>query len=87
MAEMRLVPGNPSPAVHGETAIEMASALVAERQDGTRIFLRYFPAGEVQQWSPARARWVTLGICAPRGENSLGSGPQCSEEPLQLLRE
>ncbi|HYO59332.1 hypothetical protein [Archangium sp.] len=87
MAEVRLVPGNPAPAVHRDVAIEMASALVAERQDGTRLFLRYFPTGEVQQWSHVKAHWVTLGICAPRGENSLGTGPQCSEEPLRLLRE
>ncbi|QRK13615.1 hypothetical protein JQX13_14705 [Archangium violaceum] len=87
MAEVRLVPGNPAPAVHGKTAIEMASALVAERQDGTRLFLRYFPTGEVQQWSQGKARWISLGRCAPRGENSLGTGPQCSEEPLRLLPE
>jgi hypothetical protein len=87
MAEVRLVPGNPAPAVHRDLAIEMASALVAERQDGTRLFLRYFPTGEVQQWSHVKAHWVTLGTCAPRGENSLGTGPQCNEEPLRLLHE
>lgn len=85
MAEVRLIPGNPAPALSQGVAIEMASALVAERQDGTRIFLRYFPTGEVQQWSDDKARWVTLGHCAPRGENSLGLTPQCSHEPLQLL--
>ncbi|HYO57784.1 hypothetical protein [Archangium sp.] len=31
MAEVRLIPGNPIPAVHENTSIEMASALVAER--------------------------------------------------------
>ncbi len=87
MAEVRLIPGNPNPALHKNTAIEMASALVAERQDGTRVFLRYFPTGEVQQWSEARGGWVPLGYCAPRGDNSIGTGPLCSEEPLRLLRE
>lgn len=86
MAAVRLIPGNPAPAIHGKTAIEMASALVAERQDGTRVFLRYFPTGEVQQWSNARAGWVTLGTCAPRS-NSRISAPRCNDEPLQLLRE
>jgi hypothetical protein len=89
MAEVRLIPGNPAPAVHKNTGIEMASALVAERQDGTRVFLRYFPTGEVQQWSDAKVGWVTLGTCAPREPDSRGRGrtPQCSDEPLQLLRE
>lgn len=87
MAEVRLVPGNPAPAVHKNTAIEMASALVAERQDGTRIFLRYFPTGEVQQWSNASAGWVTLGWCAPRGAESHARTPRCNDEPLRLLRE
>ncbi|WP_241758769.1 hypothetical protein [Pyxidicoccus parkwayensis] len=86
MASVRLVPGNPLPAVYGNTAVEMASAIVAERQDGTRIFLRYFPTGEVQQWSKSGARWVTLGTCAPRG-NSRSRTPRCSTEPLPLLRE
>jgi hypothetical protein len=87
MAEVRPIPGNPAPAVYKNMAVEMTSALVAERQDGTRIFLRYFPTGEVQQWSEAKAHWVTLGFCAPRGENSRGLMPQCDHEPLQLLRE
>jgi proteasome lid subunit RPN8/RPN11 len=87
MAEVRLVPGNPAPAAHKNTLIEMASALVAERQDGTRVFLRYFPTGEVQQWSHARGTWVTLGTCAPRSNNSRSRMPQCNNEPLQLLRE
>lgn len=86
MASVRLIPGNPAPAIHGNTAIEMASALVAQRQDGTRLFLRYFPTGEVQQWSNVRSGWVTLGTCAPRG-NSRSRTPRCSTEPLQLLRE
>ena len=85
MAEVRLIPGNPAPALYQGVAIEMASALVAELQDGTRIFLRYFPTGEVQQWSDAKASWVTLGRCGPRGENSWGLTPQCNQEPLQLL--
>jgi hypothetical protein len=85
MAEVRLIPGNPAPAIYRSTPIEMASALVAERQDGTRVFLRYFSTGEVQQWSDAKASWITLGTCAPRGENSFGLTPQCSQEPLQLL--
>jgi hypothetical protein len=87
MAEVRLIPGNPLPAVYNNTAIEMASALVAERQDGTRIFLRYFPTGEIQQWSDAQASWLTLGTCAPRGTHSRSRTPQCSDEPLRLLRE
>jgi len=86
MAEMRLVPGNPAPALHGQTAIEMASALVAERQDGTRLFLRYFPTGEVQQWSLVQTKWVTLGHCAPRPPNPFTNAPQC-DEPLRLLNE
>jgi len=55
MASVRLITGNPVPAIHGNAAIEMASALVAERPDGTRLFLRYFPTGEIQQWSNARS--------------------------------
>jgi hypothetical protein len=54
MAEVRRIPGNPAPAVYKNTAIEMASALVAERPDGSRIYLRYFPTGEIQQWSDAK---------------------------------
>jgi hypothetical protein len=87
MAEVRLVPGNPAPAVHKNTAIEMASALVAERPDGTRIYLRYFPTGEVQQWSTAKDGWLLLGRCAPRGAESHGLTPRCTEEPLRLLHE
>jgi hypothetical protein len=94
MAEVRLIPGNgqpgnPVPAVYKNTGIEMASAIVAERQDGTRLFLRYFTTGEVQQWSDARAGWVTLGTCAPRQPDSRNRArsPQCNPEPLQLLRE
>jgi hypothetical protein len=86
MAEVRLVPGNPAPAIHKVTAIEMASALVAERQDGTRLFLRYFPTGEVQQWSHVKAHWVTLGHCAPRQPNPFTTAPRC-DEPLRLLSE
>jgi hypothetical protein len=87
MAEFRLIPGNPVPAIYKNVAIEMASALVAERRDGTRVFLRYFPTGEVQQWSNARRDWVTLGLCAPRGEESISLMPRCDEEPLKLLHE
>jgi hypothetical protein len=83
MAEVRLIPGNPVPAVYKNTGIEMASSLVAELQDGTRLFLRYFPTGEVQQWSAAKTGWVTLAHCAPGHE---GRPPQC-DEPLRLLRE
>jgi hypothetical protein len=86
MAEVRLTPGNPAPAMYKKMAIEMASALVAERQDGTRIFLRYFPTGEIQQWSHARASWVTLGRCTPRGDNPFTTALQC-DEPLRLLHE
>ncbi len=87
MAEVRLYPGNPAQALYKNTAIEMASALVAERQDGKRIFLRYFPTGEIQQWSDVQTRWVTLGRCAPRGASRHGRPPRCNHEPLQLLRE
>jgi hypothetical protein len=83
MAEVRPIPGNPEPAAYKSTPIEMASALVAERQDGTRIFLRYFPTGEIQQWSGARERWVTLASCVPRRD---GRMPQC-DRPLRLLQE
>jgi len=88
MAEVRLVPGNPAPAVHKNTGIEMASAIVAEHQDGTRIFLRYFPTGEIQQWSHTKARWVTLGYCAPGRVTPLHDPvPQCRDGSLQLLAE
>jgi hypothetical protein len=89
LAEVRLIPGNPAPAVFKGSAIEMASALVAERRDGTRLFLRYFPTGEVQQWSEARTRWVTLGTCAPsRPRPPFRSvAPQCRGGGLQLLRD
>jgi len=87
MAAVRLIPGNPGPAVFKNTALEMASALVAERQDGSRVFLRYFPTGEVQQWSEASSGWVTLGTCAPRGPNTFSAAPQCSAGALKLLRE
>jgi hypothetical protein len=87
MAEVRLVAANPAPALYKNTAIQMASAVVAERQDGTRVMLRYFPTGEVQQWSNFKARWVTLGICAPSA-SPFGKGtPQCREGSLQVLRE
>lgn len=88
MAEVRLWPGNPAPAVYKDTAIELASALVAERQDGTRVFLRWFPTGEVQQWSNARTRWITLGTCAPSSPTLVGRAmPRCRDGSLQLLRE
>ena len=83
MAEVRLVPGNPAPGAYKNTGIEMASALVAERQDGTRILLRYFPTGEVQQWSVVKTRWVTLGFCTPEGA---GRPPRC-DRPLRPLHE
>jgi hypothetical protein len=89
MAEVRLIPGNPTPAVFKDSTIEMASAVVAERQDGTRLFLRYFPTGEVQQWSEARTRWVTLGTCAPSSPRPpfRSVTPQCRSGGLQLLRD
>lgn len=83
MAEVRLIPGNPAPAVYKGTGIEMASALVAERQDGVRIFLRYFPTGEIQQWSAIKDGWVTLGRCSPLRTHR---APQC-DQPLRLLSE
>ncbi len=94
MAEVRLIPsngqpGNPVPAAYKNTGIDMASAIVAERPDGTRVYLRYFTTGEVEQWSDARAGWVSLGACAPRLPDSRNRPrpPQCSPEPLHLLRE
>jgi proteasome lid subunit RPN8/RPN11 len=86
MAEVRLIPGNPAHAAYKNMVIEMASALVAERQDGTRVFLRYFPTGEVQQWSQVRSNWVALGRCAPRRANTFTTAPQC-DEPLRVLHE
>ncbi|WP_367616647.1 hypothetical protein [Corallococcus exercitus] len=86
MAVVRLVPGNPAPALFKELAIEMASALVAERMDGSRVYLRYFPTGEVEQWSERRRRWILLGTCAPT-QSHLGSEPRCTNGPLRLLRE
>lgn len=83
MAQIRLVPGNPAPAFYKDTAIEMASALVARLHDGTNIFLRYFPTGEIQQWSAAQNRWLTLGLCTPRRDSR---APDC-DVPLRLLRE
>jgi hypothetical protein len=87
MAEVRLIPGNPLPALQGTAAVEMASAIVAERQDGTRLYLRYFPTGEVQQWSQLKSSWVALGTCAPRERSSHFRTPQCNPSPLPLLRE
>lgn len=87
MAAFRLIPGNPAPAVYKNRAVEMASAVVAERQDGTRVFLRYFTTGEVQQWSKAQARWFTLGLCAPSALSPDRTMPQCREGSLQLLHE
>jgi hypothetical protein len=88
MAEVRLWPGNPAPARYKNTPIELTSALVAERQDGTRIFLRWFPTGEIQQWSNAKSRWVALGRCSPG--NLTGHGmtvPRCHQGSLHLLIE
>ncbi len=88
MAELRLTPGNPVPAAYKNMLIEMASALVAERQDGTRVFLRYFPTGEIQQWSEAKAHWITLGTCTPRrAAPHQTTMPQCRDGALQLLHE
>lgn len=75
MTEVRLIPGNPAPALYQGVAIEMASALVAERQDGTRIFLRYFPTGEVQQWSDAKGPLAHTGALWPSWREQLGLGP------------
>ncbi|WP_434391600.1 hypothetical protein [Melittangium boletus] len=86
MAEVRLIPGNPAPAFHGHTSIEMASVVVAERQDGARIYLRYFPTGEIQQWSESRATWIRVGRCSPRDRSRLGNKPVC-DEPLRVFAE
>jgi hypothetical protein len=45
--------------------------------------LRYFPTGEIQQWSAAKASWLTLGRCTPGRE---GRSPQC-DRPLRPLHE
>src|SRR6218665_4449 len=87
MAEVRLIPGNPAPALYKDTAIEMASALVGERQDGSRVILRYYPTGEVQQWSTAKHEWVRLGRCPPTPGNDHPHPPQCQPASLRLLRE
>ncbi|WP_404365886.1 hypothetical protein ACIHQR_35780 [Corallococcus coralloides] len=87
MAEVRLIPGNPAPARFQDAFLEMASAVVAERQDGTRIFLRYFPTGEIEQWSEARRDWVLLGRCAPAPAGGLSVAPRCEGGALRLLRE
>ncbi|WP_233602468.1 hypothetical protein [Corallococcus sp. CA047B] len=86
MAVVRLVPGNPAPALFKGLAVEMASALVAELADGTRVYLRYFPTGEVEQWSGSRRRWILLGTCAPT-LSQFGAAPRCTNGPLRLLRE
>ena len=86
MAEVRLIPGNPAPALYKNAMVEMASALVAERQDGTRIFLRYFPTGEIQQWSQSQTDWVLVGRCSPVERTRFGGKPQCNE-PLRVLHE
>ncbi|WP_375743049.1 hypothetical protein NR800_31555 [Corallococcus interemptor] len=86
MAVVRLVPGNPAPALFKSLAIEMASALVAERMDGSRVYLRYFPTGEVEQWSERRRRWILLGTCTPT-QSHLGAVPRCTNGSLRLLRE
>jgi hypothetical protein len=51
-----------------------------------RIILRYFPTGEIQQWSTTKADWVTLGTCAPSATTSRDRKPRCNQ-PLRLLRE
>jgi len=86
MVQVRLIPGNPAPALFKNMPIEMASALVAERADGRRLFVRYFPTGEIQQWSETRSRWVTLGTCAP-ANNRRSRTLRCDNEPLELLDE
>ena len=87
MAEFRLTPGNPAPAVYENTLIEMASAVVAERPDGKRVFVRYFTTGEVEQWSQVQSRWIHIGKCIPRGANRFSNVPQCGDGPLRLLSE
>ena len=86
MAEVRLTPGNPAPAMYKHTAVEMASAIVAERPDGTRVYLRYFPTGEIQQWRHAKSEWVSIGRCSPRDRSRFGGRPLC-DGPLRVLRD
>jgi hypothetical protein len=67
MAEVRLYPGNPRPAIYKNTAIEMASALVAERQDGARLFIR-------EKSSSGAVRRISLiDVEAQWGEFSTGT--------------
>lgn len=86
MTEYRMIPGNPAPAMFKGQAILMASALVAERSDGTRVFLRYFPTGEIEQWSKVERGWHLLGTCIPTSTR-YSSAPLCRSGSIQLLDE
>ena len=89
MAEVRLWPGNPAPARYKNTAIEMASALVAERQDGTRSLPALVshgrgPTVEQCQGPLGHSRYYVL----PAVPTLAGmTAPQCRDDSLQLLRE
>ncbi|WP_257979563.1 hypothetical protein [Corallococcus exiguus] len=86
LAEFRMIPGNPAPAMFKGQALLMASALVAERTDGSRVFLRYFPTGEIEQWSQQERRWRLLGTCIPT-RTRYNSAPLCRDGAVQLLAE
>jgi hypothetical protein len=86
MAEFRMIPGNPAPAMFKGEAVLMASALVTERKDGSRVFLRYFPTGEIEQWSQQERRWRLLGTCIPT-RSHYSSVPLCRDGAIQLLAE
>ncbi|MCP3145019.1 hypothetical protein [Pyxidicoccus xibeiensis] len=83
MAEVTLVRATlPDP--HAE--VHLASGMVVEREDRTRVMLRFFDrGGELQQWSRVENRWVTLGTCPSSPDPLFMAVPQCS--PLALLRE
>ncbi|MFP2924430.1 hypothetical protein ACLESO_04280 [Pyxidicoccus sp. 3LG] len=83
MVEVTLVMAAP-PYPHAE--VHLASGMVVERENGTRVMLRYFAmGGELQQWSRFENRWVTLGTCFPSPDPFLMTVPHCN--PLALLRE
>lgn len=67
-------------------ALLMASALVAVQKDGSRVFLRYFPTGEIEQWSQRERRWRLLGTCVPT-RTRYSSAPLCRDGAIQLLAE
>ena len=72
----------PTPGAYGACMYRSAAT-------GTYYYFGNSKTGEVQQWSEARTRWVTLGTCAPRSPRPpfRNVTPQCSGGSLQLLRD